>query len=153
MQREREMETRNPTLQRALDALRAICQESPEITGNCPAEAVDVDPLDDLWQPFVEWFDRRVWLDAEAVARCTANPRWCAAVAALYADFCHWMFDRNQAPVTREQFTNLLREFCLDVRVIAGEQLVPNVAFKENVFNDGYPQNPQEFPEVRRESG
>jgi hypothetical protein len=84
-----------------------------------PAE---LDPLDDLRQPFVAWFDARLRLD----------PRSSTSLAALHADLCGWLSAHRQAALTSEQFLSLLHEFCLDVREIAGEQFVLYVAFQKD---------------------
>lgn len=84
-------------------------------------------------RPFVAWFDSRVWLDAEAVALRRPDPRWSTGVNALYADFCAWMFAQDLAPVTREQFRNLLAELCCEIRPLNGEEFVSNLALKEDV--------------------
>jgi hypothetical protein len=95
-------------------------------------EPADHDPLEDLRLPFVEWFDAKVWLDSQAVARRDPNPTWCTTVTALYGDFCGWLIERDQAPSIRDQFRSLLQELGCAIRLIAGEEFVANVALKED---------------------
>lgn len=99
------------------------------------SEAIDeIDLLDDLRQPFVEWFDARAWLDAKAAA-LRLSPRWCAGVNSLYADCCSWVFDHRQGlvPPTLAEFRHLLRELCFEICIICGEQFVWNIALREDV--------------------
>jgi hypothetical protein len=93
----------------------------------------DLDPLDELRPLFVCWFDSRVWLDAPAVAQRSPNPSWVTSVNALHADLCRWIVEQDQVPPpTRAEFTHLLRELCCEIRLIAGEEFVSNVALMED---------------------
>jgi hypothetical protein len=81
---------------------------------------------------FVQWFDSRVRLDAEAVALGRPDPRWRAGLTALHADFCRWMLERDLSPPVQAEFRHLLEELCLEIRTVRGESFVSNVALKED---------------------
>jgi hypothetical protein len=123
--------------------------DSPSGIRRVSVEPVEFDPLCDLRQPFVTWFDARVQLDAKAVA-LRLPPRWCTTVTGLYADFCAWMFDRQQAPPTSQQFRNLLLELCCELRGIGDEEFVLNVALREDVQAHERFQQPPPPPAKRR---
>jgi hypothetical protein len=142
-------EVKDETVRRALEAIRAICRKDPdEELQHEPAKPTrpepEFDPLDDLRAPFVEWFDSRVWLDAEAVALRRPNPRWSSGVVCLHADFCRWMIARDQVPPVLAEFLRLLKEFCFEIQTVQGEPMVANIALKEDMeaernFDDSCP--------------
>ena len=93
----------------------------------------DHDPTEDRLTPlFVRWFDCRIHLDARGIA-LRQTPTWSTPVHALHADFVRWTLERDLAPPISGQFRHLLEELCFEVRDVGGEQLVPNVAFKEDI--------------------
>lgn len=99
-------------------------------------ELVDQDAfdlLDDVRQPFLEWFDARIWLGAESLDLCRLSPRWSSGVNVLHTDFCSWLLAHDLAPVTCDQFCHLLRELCCDLRLIHGEEFVSNVGLRKDV--------------------
>ena len=96
-------------------------------------KADEIGPLDDLRGPFVDWFDAKIWLDAEWVARSERSPRWFTSVSTLYADFCGWMSDHRMAPPTDEQFRHLLEELCFEIRNVGRDQMVMNIASKDDL--------------------
>jgi hypothetical protein len=105
-----------------------------------PAQAIsqeiapesDFDPLDDLWQPFIEWFNARIRLDANAVAKRTP-PKRCAGVTALHRNYCDWVATKDgMIPASREEFRHLLEKLGCEMTV-HGEELVSNVSLKEDV--------------------
>ena len=130
--------------------LRSALDPAPDVRRVIEAP-VEFDPLCDLRQPLVSWFDSRVRLDAQAVALRTL-PRWCTTITALYGDFCAWMFDRQQAPPTSQQFRNLLLELCCELRKIADEEFVWNVALRDDVKALEQFQQPAPPPAKRRTS-
>jgi hypothetical protein len=94
----------------------------------------DLDLLDSLRVPFVQWFDTQIKLDVQAVAVRLPNPRWCVGLIALHVDFCRWMFERHQVPPVLAGFRHLLEELCFEIRSVGGgEQFVSNIAFIEDV--------------------
>jgi hypothetical protein len=89
--------------------------------------------LDALREPFVQWFDQKVWLDAASLARRDPNPKWVTAVNALHRDCAGWMAKQDQVvPPTRDEFLQLLEELGSEIRQIAGEEFVANVALKSD---------------------
>ena len=93
----------------------------------------DFDPLDSLRPLFVAWFDANVQLDAMTLA-LRQPTRWYAGVNSLYSHHCGWMFDHHQGPVppTLPEFRHLLQELCFEIRMICGEECLPNIALKED---------------------
>jgi hypothetical protein len=92
----------------------------------------EADPLDDLRQPFVRWFDSRVSLDARALA-LRLPPTWSTAVSALHRDCRQWVLEHSPVvPPTETEFTVLLRELGCSIHTTHGCELVDHVALKED---------------------
>jgi hypothetical protein len=127
------MEAKNPTVERALEALRAICQEPPVRTDTSFADEVDPDPLDDLRRPFVDWFNASIRLDVEWLTRCRPGPRWCTGVNALHANCCDWMIEQDQVPPTPAEFRQLILEAGCALCTVGNVQLVLGGALKADV--------------------
>jgi hypothetical protein len=98
-----------------------------------PPEPDEFDPLDPLRPLFTAWFDANVQLDAKTVA-LRQHPQWSAGVNSLYSNHCGWMFDHHQGPVppTLPEFRHLLQELCFEIRIIYGEEYVPNITLRED---------------------
>src|SRR6516225_5081650 len=131
------IEVKNEVVRKALEALRSDRKkDSVERIENPLRQAPDPaghDLLDDdPYQPFIGWFDQSIWLDSGAVARRDPNPTWSTTVTALYGDFCVWLAQHDQAPASRNQFLALLRELGCDIRLIAGQEFVLNIALRED---------------------
>jgi hypothetical protein len=92
----------------------------------------DYDPLDKLRSVFVAWFDARIKLDAAAVALRTP-PVWMTAVTALHLDCSRYVLERDLVPPTEAEFRQLLTELGSTILTVDGEEVVANVALKEDV--------------------
>jgi hypothetical protein len=122
-----------------------ILSRRQQMTAGVQPDETIYDPLDTLREPFVRWFDRRVWLDADSLARYVA-PRWHSSVVALYSDCCRWMLKHDQGvPPTCEEFMRLLQELCLEIVTIRGEEFVANICMLEDRSFDDDPQARGEF--------
>lgn len=125
------------TLERALDALRAVCSpvsgQTVQAAGQsinffaCPAVPAQ-DP--EAWRaPFVDWLD----------SQCMQHQRAFGGLVIMHVAFCEWDQARCGVPCTRDTFAALLADMGYLIGEIEGTLLVSGLILKEDATASSMP--------------